>query len=209
MISTVLLNQDRVKAELQALRGKSTRNFVDDFAEFQKNHPGYVFHCRCHSNSIHGVTFWYSSKDLLIISSTYSALLACWVPGLMTYANGGSAEHYRLHFLVLFNSMADECEKHGREVNDELFGNVVDFSEAERVGFTQAFIMFWTNREDSRSQAELEDAAGALLKGCQQHYRSQVTRVKKINGVIDPAKADNFQSRALALLLVLDSTSSV
>lgn len=64
--------------------------------------------------------------------------------------------------------------------------------------------MFWTNREDSRSQAELEDAAGALLKGCQQHYRSQVTRVKKISGVIDPAKADNFQSRALALLLVLD-----
>ncbi|KAG1792342.1 uncharacterized protein HD556DRAFT_1482045, partial [Suillus plorans] len=41
-ISTVLLNQDRVKAELQALQGKSTRNFVDDFAEFQKNHPGYV-----------------------------------------------------------------------------------------------------------------------------------------------------------------------
>ncbi|KAG1899810.1 uncharacterized protein F5891DRAFT_1278628 [Suillus fuscotomentosus] len=231
-ISTVLLNQDRVKAELQALRGKSTRNFVDDFAEFQKNHPGYVLYSQFEavtvvvvqtqfmvsqlvtdfiedeavngivSDAAHG--FWYSSKDLLIISSTYSALLACWVPGLVTYANGGSAEHYRLHFLVLFNSMADECEKHGREVNDELFGNVVDFSEAERVGFTQAFIMFWTNREDSRSQAELEDAAGALLKGCQQHYRSQVTRVKKISGVIDPAKADNFQSRALALLLVLD-----
>ncbi|KAG1789339.1 hypothetical protein EV424DRAFT_1274036, partial [Suillus variegatus] len=213
-ISTVLLNQDRVKAELQALRGKSTRNFIDDFAEFQKNHPGYVLYSQFEavtvvvvqtqfmvsqlvtdfiedeavngivSDAAHG--FWYSSKDLLIISSTYSALLACWVPGLMTYANGGSAEHYRLHFLVLFNSMADECEKHGREVNDELFGNVVDFSEAERVGFTQAFIMFWTNREDSRSQAELEDAAGALLKGCQQHYRSQVTCVKKISGVIDP-----------------------
>lgn len=81
---------------------------------------------------------------------------------------------------------------------------VVDFSEAERVGFTQAFIMFWTNREDQRSQAELEDAAGALLKGCQQHYWSQVTRVKKISGVIDPAKADNFQSRALALLSISD-----
>jgi len=81
---------------------------------------------------------------------------------------------------------------------------VVDFSEAERVGFTQAFVTFWTNREDPRSQTELEDAAGALLKGCQQHYRSQVTRVKKISGVIDPAKADNFQSRALALLSVSD-----
>ncbi|KAG1898981.1 uncharacterized protein F5891DRAFT_1040935 [Suillus fuscotomentosus] len=117
-ISTVLLNQDRVKAELQALRGKSTRNFVDDFAEFQKNHPGYVLYSQFEavtvvvvqtqfmvsqlvtdfiedeavngivSDAAHG--FWYSSKDLLIISSTYSALLACWVPGLMTYANGVS-----------------------------------------------------------------------------------------------------------------------
>jgi hypothetical protein len=151
-ISTVLLNEDRVKAELQALRGKSTRNFVDDFADFQRNHPGYVLYSQFEvvtvvvvqtqfmvsqlvinfiedeavndivSDAAHG--FWHSSKDLLIISSTYSALLACWVPGLMTYANGGSAEHYRLHFLILFNSMADECEKHGREVNDELFGDV-------------------------------------------------------------------------------------
>ncbi|KAG2098405.1 uncharacterized protein F5147DRAFT_815847 [Suillus discolor] len=188
-ISTVLLNQDRVKAQLQGLQGKSTRNFVDDFAEFQKNHPGYVLYSQFEavtdfiedeavngivSDTAHG--FWSSSKDLLIISLTYSALLACWVPGLMTYANG------------------DECEKHGCEVNDELFGNVVDFT----------FIMFWTNREDSHSQAELEDAAGALLKGCQQHYWSQVTHVKKISGVIDPAKVDNFQSHALALLLVLD-----
>ncbi|KAG2133699.1 hypothetical protein DEU56DRAFT_888775 [Suillus clintonianus] len=231
-ISTVLLNQDRVKAELQALRGKSTRNFVDDFAEFQRNHPGYVLYSQfevvtvvvvqtqfmvsqlvtdfIEAEAVNGIVsdaahgFWHSPKDLLIISSTYSPLLACWVPGLMTYANGGSAEHYRLHFLILFNSMADECEKYGHEVNDELFGNVVDFSEAERVGFTQAFITFWTNREDSRSLAELEDAAGALLKGCQQHYRSQVTRVKKISGVIDPSKADNFQSRALALLSVSD-----
>jgi hypothetical protein len=64
--------------------------------------------------------------------------------------------------------------------------------------------MFWTNHEDQCSEAELEDAAGALLKGCQQHYWSQVTRVKKISGVIDPAKADNFQSRALALLSISD-----
>ncbi|KAG2137757.1 hypothetical protein BD769DRAFT_1638057 [Suillus cothurnatus] len=200
-ISTVLLNQDRVKAELQALRGKSTRNFVDDFADFQRNHPGYVLYSQFEvvtvvvvqtqfmvsqlvtdfiedeavngivSDAAHG--FWHSSKDLLIISSTYSALLACWArPNTIDY---------------IFNSMADECEKHGCEVNDELFGNVVDFSEAERVGFTQAFVTFWTNREDPRSQTELEDAAGALLKGCQQHYRSQVTRVKKISGVIDPA----------------------
>jgi len=79
---------------------------------------------------------------------------------------------------------------------------VVNFSEAERVGFTQAFITFWTNCEDPHSQTKLEDAAGVLLKGCQQHYQSQVNGVKKISGVIDPAKADNFQNQALALLSV-------
>ncbi|KAG1741690.1 hypothetical protein EDB19DRAFT_1828040 [Suillus lakei] len=44
--SVATISTDRVKAELQALPGKSTRNFVDDFAEFQRNHPGYVLYSR-------------------------------------------------------------------------------------------------------------------------------------------------------------------
>jgi hypothetical protein len=122
LLALVLLKQDHVKAELQALHGKSTRNFVDDFADFQRNHPGYVLYFQfevvtvvivqtqfmvsqlvtdfIEDKAVNGVisdavhSFWHSSKDLLIISLTYSALLTCWVPGLMTYAHGGSSEHH-------------------------------------------------------------------------------------------------------------------
>ncbi|KAG1887199.1 hypothetical protein F4604DRAFT_1720731, partial [Suillus subluteus] len=93
-ISTVLLNQDCVKAELQALRGKSTRNF--------RNHPGYVLYSQFKAVTVVVVQTQFMVSQLvtdfieaeavngihlLIISSTYSALLACWVPGLMTYAS--------------------------------------------------------------------------------------------------------------------------
>ncbi|KAG0696810.1 hypothetical protein DFH29DRAFT_1004274 [Suillus ampliporus] len=196
-ISTVLLNQDRVKAKLQAPCGKALSELVDDFTAFQRDHPGFVLYSQFEAvmvvvvqtqfmvsqlvtdfieDEINGIVsdaahgYWHSPKDLLIISSTYSPLLACWVPRLMTYANGGSVEHYCLYFLILFTTMAEECEKHGHAVNDDLFSNIVDFSEAEQVRYTQAFISFWINREDPRSQAKLEDTAGVLLKSCQQHY---------------------------------------
>jgi hypothetical protein len=44
LLALVLLKQDHVKAKLQALHGKSTRNFLDDFTDFQRNHPGYVLY---------------------------------------------------------------------------------------------------------------------------------------------------------------------
>jgi hypothetical protein len=43
-------------------------------------------------------------------------------------------------------------------------------------------------------------AATLLLKGCRQHFRAGVTRVKKISGVIPPAQAQGFEERVLGLL---------
>ncbi|KAJ7719645.1 hypothetical protein B0H16DRAFT_1278560, partial [Mycena metata] len=42
-------------------------------------------------------------------------------------------------------------------------------------------------------------------RGCTQHFRAGVTRVKKISAVIPPGQADAFEFRVLALLTAADS----
>ena len=77
----------------------------------------------------------------------------------------------------------------------------MDFSEAERAGFTSAFVEFWTLRsDDARSLEALSTAAGKLLRGCQEHFRAAVTRVSRINGAVPPDMKEAFTKRALALL---------
>ena len=85
--------------------------------------------------------------------------------------------------------------------HSDLWFQVVDFSEAERVGFSLAFVEFWLlHLDNTRSSEELHEASLLLLKGCLQHFRSGVTRVKKISGAVPPSLADAFEARALALL---------
>lgn len=80
---------------------------------------------------------------------------------------------------------------------------VMDFSEAERNGFIEGFVTFWTNRgDDTRSEADLREDASRLLRGCREHFRAGVTRLSRISGVIPPEKRDAFVQRAVGLLLV-------
>lgn len=83
---------------------------------------------------------------------------------------------------------------------------VMDFSQAERLGFIEAFKDFWTShRSDNRSDAELQTAAEGLLRGCKEHFRRNVTRVSKISAVVGIGKAEHFKGRALALLSAVHS----
>ena len=59
---------------------------------------------------------------------------------------------------------------------------------------------FQTSRNDSRTVEELNEAAAGLLRGCQQHFRANVTRLKKIHGVVAVGQESAFESRTLALL---------
>lgn len=56
------------------------------------------------------------------------------------------------------------------------------------------------------SKLELREVAASLLKGCVQHFRSQITRVKRIGGVVSPSLQDTFQIRVMALLDAPDPT---
>jgi hypothetical protein len=82
----------------------------------------------------------------------------------------------------------------------------MDFSEAERSGFTRGFIEFYTARpNNTRNRQELQVAAEHLLKGCREHYRAGFTRISRISGAVPPGMADEFKKRALTLLDLLTS----
>lgn len=63
---------------------------------------------------------------------------------------------------------------------------------------------FWTLRNDQRTSEELNQVAAGLLRGCQQHFRANVTRLKKIHGVVPVGREEAFESRTLALLDAVD-----
>jgi hypothetical protein len=126
--------------------------FLAEFAEFASDHPGFVIYSQMGevtvivmqsafmasqlvkngilegpvngliSDAAHG--FWQNRTSILIVTSCHSPHLFCWVPVIFTYSNGSSAEHYKLHFLALLQSVAHEAEKEKVVVTDELFAGV-------------------------------------------------------------------------------------
>ena len=75
------------------------------------------------TDAAHG--YWKTHNNLLIVSSAYSVLLHCWVPGLLSYTNGATERHYSLHFQALFRIITKEHEQRGLNASDDaIFGNV-------------------------------------------------------------------------------------
>ncbi|KAJ7440431.1 hypothetical protein FB451DRAFT_1191601 [Mycena latifolia] len=204
--------------------------FVAEFAEFSESHPDFVIFSQLGavtviclqtpfmasqlvkaepittgpvnglvSDAAHG--WWFVRTSLLIVSSVYCTELFCWVPAIFSYTNGASAAHYECHFYALLESIAHQAELRQVEVTDRLFAGIADFSEAERIGFRAAFIRFWTVRpNNTRTREQLEEAFEAIYRGCTQHFRAGITRVKRISGVVPPDQAEAFEFRVLALL---------
>ncbi|EIN09954.1 hypothetical protein PUNSTDRAFT_36808, partial [Punctularia strigosozonata HHB-11173 SS5] len=138
------------------------------------------------TDAAHG--YWADKKALLIISSTYSPDLNCWVPTIASYSNGASAEHYKQHFIALFESIAMEAEKTGVDITDQLFLNAsnLSFDQAQRNAFLMAYCQSWEDRDDRRTTSQRHEAAKSLLRGCGEHFRAAVTRIKRIHAVVQP-----------------------
>ena len=74
------------------------------------------------NDAAHG--WWKERNHLLMITSVYSPEVACWIPGLMSFTNGASTDHFKWHFLALFESIAEEAGWRQLTINDELFAGV-------------------------------------------------------------------------------------
>ena len=74
------------------------------------------------NDAAHG--WWKERNHLLMITSVYSPELACWIPGLMSFTNGATADHFKWHFHALFESIAEEVGCQNIIINDELFAGV-------------------------------------------------------------------------------------
>jgi hypothetical protein len=126
--------------------------FIASFAKFSADHPGFVILSQLDeitvisvqtlfmrsqmvkerlldgpinglvSDAAHG--WWKERKSLLMVSSTYCPDLLCWVPGVLSYTNGASAEHFKYHFIGVFQSIAHEAELKNFPVTDALFAGV-------------------------------------------------------------------------------------
>ncbi|KAF7288965.1 hypothetical protein MIND_01413100 [Mycena indigotica] len=152
--------------------------------------------------------FFTERTHLLFLSSTFEAqFLKCWIPILICFSNGASAEHYRLFFAFLFAAIVARCKEKGIKFTDEFLANVVDFSQAQSKGFSGAYVDLrrsqgskWTNKTDS----ELAQIGGALLKGCLQHFSNQITRVAKISHVVPPGQQARFRELAQRMLRAKD-----
>ncbi|THU92639.1 hypothetical protein K435DRAFT_671797 [Dendrothele bispora CBS 962.96] len=108
--------------------------------------------------------FWSNQKSILIMTSSYSPVIDFWVPGMFSFSNGATAEHYRHHFYAVFLGIDEAATAAGMVLENEFFVmvgiciyiiasycilnhnliiQVVDFSDPQRVGFILAFVDFW------------------------------------------------------------------
>ncbi|RDX39611.1 hypothetical protein OH76DRAFT_1424204 [Lentinus brumalis] len=226
-ISSVLLNKDRISHKLQKVRAeaKSTKGGdslnLDEFAAFNADNPGLVV------NSIVGKITVISIQQPLMLAELVKEMVVTSEPvngvvsdtahctwlletvellvGFLSYTNGATAKHYQHHFFALFKSIAQERARQGWDASgDEHFGTVVDFSEAEHLGFIAAFVQFQQSQGSTRTTDDLKAAAEGLLKGCKQHFRTGIARLTRMGGVILQGEDKQFRRLTKALLNTKD-----
>jgi hypothetical protein len=103
----------------------------------------------------------------------YCEAIQRWIPIQLSWIQGLSQNYYTVHFTVLFRQFfIPGILKHERE---DLAISVVDFSQAQKNGFSAAF---------TKTFGGTEDDAIKRLKGCREHFRQSVTRVARNRAVL-------------------------
>lgn len=122
------------------------------------------------------VTYKFFENGYLLTTSMYCEDLMRWIPVQLTWLRGLKESHYKCHFVTLLKQFfKPSITKHEREI---LSRQVVDFSMAQKEGFVQAYMEVFGESDRSRVMR--------MLKGCQEHFCQQVTRVKRNSKIIPP-----------------------
>ncbi|KZT52878.1 hypothetical protein CALCODRAFT_440896 [Calocera cornea HHB12733] len=129
-----------------------------------------------------------------MISSTYSPDLHSWVPVLISYCNGQTQDHYCHHFEALFDCILQQCKKTNTPFEVKLLANVLDHSTAQSNGFIQAFTQFCIKHSllEDHNIETLKNQAESLMRGCGEHFRATVTRLKRDTALIPKEKISVF-----------------
>ncbi|EGF98028.1 uncharacterized protein MELLADRAFT_96237 [Melampsora larici-populina 98AG31] len=120
------------------------------------------------------VTYKFFANGYLMTTSMYQSVIHRWIPIQLTWLYGLSEEHYVAHFQALMKQIKDAQLLPAER--DILVRQVVDFSAAQKNGFIRAYMDVF----------DVTDRAQALgkLRGCQEHFRASVTRIRRNLNVI-------------------------
>ena len=144
------VSKERQKIKLNTDSGGD--NFISAFAKFTEEYPGFVIYSTLGTITVISVQtkfmqsnlfkeftldgpvngtvndaahgWWKERNSLLMITSAYSPLLLRWVPGVISYTNGASAEHFKYHFIGVFQSIAREADERKIPLDDTMFAGV-------------------------------------------------------------------------------------
>jgi hypothetical protein len=161
------VGKERLKIKAKSHSGGDS--FIAAFANFAREHPGFVIYSQLDavtvisvqsplmrsqlvkerllegpinglvSDAAHG--WWKERTSLLVVSSTYCPDLLCWVPGVLSYTNGASAEHFKYHFLAVIQSIAHEAELKKHPITDGLFAGVIFLLNNQSIFFANSSII--------------------------------------------------------------------
>ena len=148
------VSKERRKIKLDADSGGD--NFIAAFAKLTEDYPGFVIFSMIgkitvicvqtpfmrtnmlKSSRMDGPTngfvndaahgWWRECNSLLMITSSYCPTLFRWVPGVLSFTNGASGQHFKYHFIAVFQSMAHEAEERTMPLADWMFAGVCSFS---------------------------------------------------------------------------------
>ncbi|KNE95106.1 hypothetical protein PSTG_11583 [Puccinia striiformis f. sp. tritici PST-78] len=136
------------------------------------------------------VTYRFFETGYLLSTSMYCEETARWIPVQLSWIRGLTEEYYKIHFKTLFLQFLRPSFTTADR--DTLVRQVVDFSLAQREGFISAYM-------DVFQETDRKKALGKL-KGCHEHFRAQVTRVKRNRAVVPADQETDFQSKCISLL---------
>ncbi|EFP81781.2 uncharacterized protein PGTG_08030 [Puccinia graminis f. sp. tritici CRL 75-36-700-3] len=139
---------------------------------------------------ISDVTYRYFETGYLLSTSMYCEDLHRWIPIQLTWIRGLSEEYYKLHFTTLFRQF--QAAPVTPAERDTLVRQVVDFSSAQAEGFVSAYLEVF--RQGTRKEGR------RMLKGCREHFRQSVTRIKRNRALMTADEEEPFQKACMDLL---------
>ncbi|EGG05587.1 uncharacterized protein MELLADRAFT_87855 [Melampsora larici-populina 98AG31] len=122
------------------------------------------------------VTYRFFESGYLLTTSMYNEKIERWVPVLQTWLHELSSSHYKSHFVALLQ----QIQKSSLSDEDKglLCEQVVDFSQAQQVGFIDAYMEVFNIYD--------RNVALSKLHGCEQHFSQAITRIKKNTSIVKP-----------------------